>query len=298
MEKVVIDIKTHKSYYTSSLDDIKNSLDFAKKMDLNNLKINTHFYWRVPRCFERKQVLPIKSAIVNNKNNCDIYLWSNIDLSDNIFIKPLLPHIKLKVWDPIKEIKASFLKENLHFFEENKIDDQKCYLGGDLFRLLCLYKYGGMYIDMDMVVLRDLSPLFKYNFLYQWGSSGTTKEEPNLMINGAIMNFDIENKNLKIMLESLSKTHPSQNSFCWGKELYIRTRTDETFVFPCAWFNTEWGPGLPLEAFQKNQYSNELYDGAFTWHWHNRWDSEIEQGSKFQILESIVEEKFQNLVKA
>ena len=27
-------------------------------------------------------------------------------------------------------------------------------------------------------------------------------------------------------------------------------------------------------------------DGAFAWHWHNRWDDRIEDGSKFQLLEA------------
>lgn len=291
-ENNMIDINSHKKYYGNSDEEIRESLDYAKSLPCTDLKRDLHFYWRVPREFERKQVLPIKSAIVNNKNNCNIYLWSNMDLSNNVYVKSLLPYIKLKIWNPIREIEDSFLKENISFFKEHKIDDDKCYLGGDLFRLLCLYKYGGIYIDMDMVVLRDLSPLFPYNFLYQWGSSGATNSDPYLEMNGAIMSFFAENKNLRHILQTLIKTHPTQNSFCWGKELYARTRGTNTFVFPCAWFNTEWGPGIPLEGFKKSQQSNNLYDGAFTWHWHNRWDHEIEQGSKFHILENIINEKF------
>ena len=32
--------------------------------------------------------------------------------------------------------------------------------------------------------------------------------------------------------------------------------------------------------------------GAFSWHWHNKWDAEIEEGSKFSILEKIVNSKY------
>jgi hypothetical protein len=32
-----------------------------------------------------------------------------------------------------------------------------------------------------------------------------------------------------------------------------------------------------------------MYDGAFAWHWHNRWDDAIEPGSKFQILEAAID---------
>lgn len=293
----MLNIHDNKNYYSYDKDNLNLSLKFAQNLPATDLKNNLHFYWRVPRQFGRKQILPIKSAIVNNKNKSDIYLWSNIDLSQNEFIKPLLPYIKLKIWNPFNEIEDSFLKNKIDFFKNHSIDDEKCWLGGDLFRLLCLYKHGGIYIDMDMVILRDISPLYPYNFLYQWGSSGTTQEEPNLMINGAIMGFNAENENLKFMLETLANTFPIQNSFCWGRELYGQTINKDTLVLPCAWFNSEWGTGIPLEGFKKNEQSQDLYEGAFTWHWHNRWDDVIENGSKFDILESFINQKFINFIK-
>ena len=39
----------------------------------------------------------------------------------------------------------------------------------------------------------------------------------------------------------------------------------------------------------------ELFDGAFTWHWHNKWDDLIEAGSKFDILEKKINAKFNAL---
>ena len=288
----MISILSEKELYSFDSDNIKKSLNFAKNLAKTSLNNTLHFYWRVPKEFGRKQTLPIKSAIVNNSNNSEICLWSNVDLSQNEYIKPLLPFISLKIWNPIEEIENSFLQKNLDFFKRNHIDDELCWLGGDLFRLLCLYKYGGVYLDMDMVVLRDLSPLFHYDFLYQWGSSGTTKEEPSLMINGAIMAFSKGNQNLKNILEALTNTNPQMNTFCWGRDLYGKTISKETYIFPCLWFNSEWGTENPLEAFKKSDSSKELYDGSFTWHWHNRWDQEIEIGSKFHILEEIINKKF------
>lgn len=289
----MIDIKTDRFLYERNPSDIENSLNFAKQLPTTDLKNNIHFYWRVPRQFGRKQTLPIKSAIVHNKNKSDIFVWSNVDLSNNPYIQPLLPYIKLKIWDPIKEIEDSFLKDKIQFFKTHHLDDEMCWLGGDLFRLLCLYKYGGIYVDMDMVILRDLSPLYVYNFLYQWGASGVQPSEPNLMINGAIMAFNKENENLKHMLNTLTTIKPVPNSFCWGRDLYIASRSEDTNVFPCSWFNTEWCmEKVVLEPFKKNAFSNMMFDGAFTWHWHNKWDQEIEDGSKFFIIENIINEKF------
>ena len=41
-----------------------------------------------------------------------------------------------------------------------KAMDGKHYLQSDLLRILVLYKYGGVWVDMDIIFLRDFKPLF------------------------------------------------------------------------------------------------------------------------------------------
>jgi hypothetical protein len=38
----------------------------------------------------------------------------------------------------------------------------------------------------------------------------------------------------------------------------------------------------------------EVFEGAYAWHWHNKWDAIIEEGSKFRV---ILEEKFTLILK-
>jgi hypothetical protein len=39
----------------------------------------------------------------------------------------------------------------------------------DVVRICVLYKYGGLYFDLDNMFLRDIKPLFSYrNFVYSW----------------------------------------------------------------------------------------------------------------------------------
>src|SRR5207249_5952553 len=45
------------------------------------------------------------------------------------------------------------------------------YRDGDLFRVLVLHNYGGVYADMDTVLLRNLGVLLDQEFLYQWDRS-------------------------------------------------------------------------------------------------------------------------------
>jgi hypothetical protein len=293
----MISIETHRNLYRAETnEDIKASLDYAKSLSVPESKepVTFHFYWRVPKEFGRKQVLPIKSAIVTQDlSRTKIILWSNIDLSRNKFVQPLLPYIQTKIWNPVNESIGTPLEGSSIF--RGTIDDPRCYLGGDLFRLLCLYKYGGVYIDMDMVVLRDFSPILSHEFMYQWGTSGWSQSEPFIFANGAAMRLKSQSKLARDLLEEVQRMIPQPNSTSWGKDLYmkVRERNKDYLILPCTWFNTEWCSAVgDWHPFIKSDQSNHLYDGAFTWHWHNRWDHPIEDGCKFQILEKMAEDKF------
>jgi len=299
----MISIESNRELYLfDTVERVRKSLDFAKSLPepIVPEPVTFHFYWRVPKEFSRKQVLPIKSAIVSQKiANTKFILWSNVDLKNNEYLKPLLPFVETRIWDISEQSKSSPL-ENANMLK-GLIDDPLCYLGGDLFRLLCLHKHGGVYIDMDVVVLRDFSPILPYEFMYQWGASGTFQNEPVIRQNGAIMRLKPYSQLCHDLLNELARTPANPNTTCWGTDLYhkVRQHNKNWTVFPCAWFNTEWGFGIPLEPFKKNASGNdssELYDGAFTWHWHNKWDEPIEDGSKFQILESMVDRKFKELI--
>jgi len=268
--------RPEKSYYLKSLKVAKELKDSSNK------SLVFHCLWKVPREFGRKQLAVLSSIVANHAENVIIFLWSNVDLSEHHLLinHPVRNYIKFIKWDIQSEIKNTIL-ENVPFL--NGIHDDYCYLEGDLFRLLVLYKYGGFYIDMDVLVLRDMTPLNNLEFLYQWGTSGFHITEPKICMNGAIMRFNKGSAILLEYLEILSKTPPVKNSTIWGNKLYSRI-TQSVLVLPCIWFNSEWGfEDTHLNPF--NEAPFELFDGAFTWHWHNRWDEAIHPASKFHHLE-------------
>jgi hypothetical protein len=280
-------------YYPNKTNYL-NSLEFSKTLPKTNTKMVFHCFWRVPKDFGRKQLAVLKSIIVNHSDDIEINFWSNVDLSSNEYLKEVLPYINLKLWDLESEIKGTIL-EDCPFMQPNKINDDTCYLEGDVFRLLVLHKYGGIYIDMDVLILRDLSPLNELEFLYQWGTSGFNSNEPKITMNGAIMRLDKNSPLSEEFLSILKLTPPSKNTFDWGNKMYSKISKNNLLVLPCVWFNSEWGfEGTSCNPF-KNVGDVELFDGAFTWHWHNKWDDYIEDGSKFQIIESLHHEKFKRL---
>lgn len=288
-------IKTlNQDLYKPDKANYLNSLNFAKNMTSDNKnKLIFHCFWRVPKEFERKQLAVIKSIIVAHKNeldNIEINLWSNVDLTSNHYASEILEFVNLRIWNLESEIKGTIL-EDCDFLQSENINDNLCYLEGDLFRLLILHKYGGFYIDMDVLVLRSMTPLNNFEFLYQWGTSGYNQWEPHIQMNGAIMRLNKNSETSKEYLEILKDTPPVKNSFIWGTNMYSKLKKD-IWVFPGVWFNSEWGfEDTQLEPFKKvENYS--LFDGAFTWHWHNRWDQEIEEGSKFEILERKINKEY------
>jgi hypothetical protein len=278
--------------YRPDKNNYLNSLEYARSLNTKTSKpLIFHCFWRVPREFGKKQFTVLKSIIANHKK-AEITLWSNVDLRENEYFKKISPAVNFKLWDLNEEIKNTILEGEIN---KEDIQDDLCYLEGDLFRLLILYKYGGFYIDMDVLVLRDMSPLNELEFLYQWGTSGFNPNEPSITMNGAIMRLDKESPVSLELLEKLLTSPKNKNTNIWGNHLYSRVSENNLTVLPCIWFDSEWGFEETIHNPFKKADDINLFEGAFAWHWHNRWDSEIEDGSKFDILDKIIEQKFKNI---
>lgn len=283
--------------YRPDVKSYTHSLEVAKQLPLaTNTKLVFHCYWRVPKDFGRKQVAVLKSIIVNHANSdVEINLWSNVDLSNNIYFKEVASFVTLKIFNLQEEIKGTVLEDCSFLKDPGQVYDHLCYLEGDVFRLLVLNKYGGFYIDMDVLVLRDMAPLNDLEFLYQWGTSGFSDFEPDITMNGAVMRLSAGSVVSQEFLRILAQTPPVKDSFIWGNKLYSRLKQNKILALPGMWFNSEWG----FENTQMDPFNNigpvNLFPGAFAWHWHNRWDAPIHIGSKFAVLEQDINNKFKSL---
>lgn len=287
--------------------DVDKCVEYCRQIKNTSLKeiIDFHMFWNVGLPFERKQILPIKSYLcTQDLTNTQLNVWSNVDLSHNDYLKPFLPYINLKIWDPVSQAKGTVLEGRLDVL---LINDVLNYSAGDLFRILVLNNYGGLYVDFDVVFLRDFSPILEQEFMYKW----SFQEE---MINGAVMRMFKGSKLCKDLLVEISKGDVFSGTVNWSTTLYQKVRrfNKDWTIFPCAFFNTEWQIKLTeyqkkhdpefkelvdfiVHPFKKTEWSQKLlYDGVFSWHWHNNWKAEIETGSKWQILEH----KFNNEIKS
>ena len=118
------------------------------------------------------------------------------DISTQENLKEFANKIDFRVYDPIKESIGTIL--------EGKVDkllakDARHYLQSDLLRLLALHKYGGIWIDMDILLLRDFRPILDQEYLYQWGG------DTNFERDGACATVISLKKKVSFLFDYLSK---------------------------------------------------------------------------------------------
>lgn len=133
-----------------------------------------HSYWRVDLAsFAERQEWMLKSFFsTQNVHTSRLILWSNGDLSGNEVIQKWLRRYPDAF--TTKEVNYEVLARGtvLDGSELLSIKDKKAWVDGDLVRLLVLWAYGGVWVDMDSLMTRDLAPLLDQEFVTQWDCYG------------------------------------------------------------------------------------------------------------------------------
>ena len=99
----------------------------------------------------------------------------------------------------------------------------------DGFRYIILYKYGGLYFDLDVLFLRDLAGLLEHEFSYAW--------EGQSYANSAILNLQQKSNLSKYLLE---KSISQGTVLPWMIFNYEDPLLAEIFLLPCAFFDPVW----------------------------------------------------------
>jgi len=277
--------------------DYEKCLSFLSTIDENDYEYpdevtNFHIYTEVKT---EKELECIKSFLATqNLEKTKLIVWSDYSIEDNPLIQPYKKYLDLRVWDSKREAENTPLQDE---HEKLEAADYKHYLQSDLLRLLVLYKYGGIFVDMDIVFIRDFLPLLDQEFMYQWGS------ETDYAVEGACATVISAKKQSKFASELLEyvKTMPIiGNSTIWGKDMFAKMwREGKRYtILPCSFFNTEWMISIKHEQLSKDiekgwwnpspemDMSKYLFLDAFSWHWHNSSHKGyvINDGCKFALL--------------
>lgn len=269
----------------NSKSDLELAQDLSGSFDQN---VIFHCFWN--GALNEKHIISLKSCYffnVYNKSKRVIYLWLENN-KENSFNEEAKKYATIKTFDRIAEQAGTFLEDLDYYYKK----DLSFY--SDVVRYILLYKYGGCWFDLDVLFLRDFTPLFS-NFtndicVYQW--------EYQNYPNGAIfISLVPQSESLKEVMEYIIKERNG-----WGfQEAKLTYDSPLKFlVLPCAWFDPTWiknnSPNVPEGDFlgfittTKNNYSfDNFFKGAFTYHWHNSWNNPIEPHSIFDQLNQIID---------
>jgi hypothetical protein len=279
--------------YEACLEFLKNVKDEDYHYPAEKVKF--HIYSEIRT---EKELMAIKSYLATqNLDKTELIVWSDFDISDNPLIQPYKKYVTFKVYDPIKEAVGTPLKGN----KKLKMKDPLYYLQSDLARILLLYKYGGVWYDMDVILLRDFKPILDQEYMYAWGGNLDFAKEGAC---ATVIAGKAKSEFMTKLLKQLLKTKAKPGSVCWGKKMFAKIYQKYKFnIFPCTFFNTEWcinskHPSFGDEIESRwffNPLNNDahLFLDAFAWHWHNssKKTCRVFSGSKFDLLTKVTERK-------
>ncbi|KAF8271295.1 hypothetical protein EI94DRAFT_1657690 [Lactarius quietus] len=183
-------------------------------------RTNYHTYWRTDLApFSERQEYTLKSFFATQNPHSRLIMWSNGDLSTNALLASYVARypeaFELRVAN-VRELSRGTPIENSSFLSSN---DEKAWLDGDLIRLLVMWRDGGVWVDMDTLLTRDLSPLLEHEFVTQWDCY----DKSYLALNGALMHFHQRSPYLCEAFHLMAtSTSPRPSSTDWGSILYLR----------------------------------------------------------------------------
>jgi hypothetical protein len=180
-------------------------------------------------------------------------------------------------------------------------------------RFLVLYKYGGIYTDADVLLLRSLEPFAHYDFVYEWSF---VKEGMNTTVFGARKESPFAEAVIKAALAAAFKVDTTTGSATFDAgsfsgtfhplnvlsrvpaEIAANIEALPSIPFDPLWLTVDakgggqhninhihrlraWGDFLsePPSYMTAPAVPTDVFKGAFAHHWHNTWSASLVNAS-------------------
>ena len=139
-----------------------------------------HTYWRADLIpfGERHTATLLAFLATQPLTHSKLILWTNgVDVvANNTFVKPFLDkwgnYIEVRQLNMNTLTRGTELEGLLSGNDGGGLFDERAWVDGDAVRLLVLWNFGGIWMDMDQVLTRDLHPLTDQEFVTQWDCYG------------------------------------------------------------------------------------------------------------------------------
>jgi hypothetical protein len=254
----------------------EDTIRMANALDISeDIPTLFHFYWK--GVLNEKHYISIKSCRRFHPTS-EILLWTESG-TPNEWLHKCQEICTVQPFVLSTEMESCFVREFTHL----RFGAVTYY--SDFIRLLLLYKYGGIWADLDCFFLRNFSPLLRivedYPAVYTW----ELQPYPN---NAVFISPIKENPKLKAFIEYMYNKRAG-----WGfqQENVIFDTPVDLLVLPCSWFDPGWitNPynisfGTFMAQTNKKVTLDTFFKGSFCFHWHNRWDVPIHETSMIRQL--------------
>lgn len=268
--------------YSTALDFENTLLEAQALTAVYPKQVTFHCYWN--GALNEKHAASIFSCAHFNPAH-KIILW--VENTGSAHLAEIEKIAEIRPFSLRAELAGTFL-ENVDFYYLRELSHYS-----DVVRYLLLYKYGGVWFDLDCFFLRGFDPLFN-EFgaevcVYAW----ELQPHPN----GAIfIALEPEMPALKRVMEFIVERGRG-----WGF-LVAKLTYDlplDLLVLPCAWFDADWVPNTRAVGmwnfFAETPRAHTLdtfFKGSFCYHWHNQWNAPVAPTSAFnQLLTELREKK-------
>ena len=264
-------------------DTIKLVFDIEEK--IYDKSVIFHFYWNGN--LNEKCVYSVLSCYYFNvyKNKHKIIVWLENNTS-NTYNEEISKYAEIRYFSlQDEQLNTGFVKDDV-YYNKSVLE-----LYSDFVRSLLLYNYGGVWLDLDCFVLRSFDPLFcKFEneiCLYRW-------ENQNYPNNAVYMSLTPKSEKMKNNMMFLIDR--CRGWGCYEAELAFDLPLDY-LILPCSWFDADFIE-TPYRSITRTYFFRKtdhvfnfdnFYKGSFCYHWHNQWNTEIENDSIMNQLVKIIE---------
>jgi len=259
-----------------------------------------HMYWQGP--LSAKHAFAIKSVLATQPGHGEVCLWLDAEHGyagheANQVLGSLAPRITVREFDPAAESRGTPVEDSPELQHHPSPSGR-----ANLFRLVTLYKHGGVYIDLDTMLLRDLrelraQPFMTDEYSYRWSAHLPYG-------NNAVLRFNRGSENALKLLERAVEV-----GTCTPQEIlkFEGGEHIDLLILPCPFFDPLWPhfdgrsrlEDAPFDGwdgffrrfgwrFRRRRDIDsyrDFFPGAFAYHWHNQWQAPEHEPSYFGMFD-------------
>lgn len=230
-----------------------------------------HMYWKpeTSRGFQAAHTGAIEAWLATQSDTAILIVWVPVPEAAPGALLPLARAFPGRVF--VRALDVLWEAENSPIARSYllRLTDKYSWVDSDMVRMVILYRYGGVYADVDVLLGRDASHLMSLEFVTEFSCGGG--------INGAIMRTFAHGPLATHMLEMAVATKPRLAMWTYGPWLLDRLRAEVSpsagaslVKLPWCFFHGIWCDGaISRDALVgKADWSPSFFAGVFGVHMH------------------------------